>query len=473
MATKPDRDPPWEPGELRVLVVDDEPDVRLGLRMLAESLRADVNVAASAEEALAVAERTLPHVILSDISMPGRSGLDLLDSVLRRQPATQFILITGFGTIEMAVSALQRGASHFITKPFNNSDILGALRRYGREALLNEQVRRLKKDSPSRAGGEFIARDPRTKAVLELVRRVAPTPATVLIEGESGTGKEQVARELHASSASRDRPFLAINTAALPDTLLESELFGHHRGAFTGADSDRKGIFEQAAGGTVFLDEIALMSMAFQDKLLRVLQERSIVPLGTSSPVDVDFRLLAATSRNLQERVRRGEFHEDLYYRLEVVRIEVPPLRERPGDILALAAHFLSRYAGQLRPGLDVPQLSDDAIEELQRHSWPGNVRELENCIQRALVLSRDDTIHARHLGIQGDAPGGEADRALSYGEGKQQAVRVFQRRYIDSALRQSGGNITQAAEQCGLTRAALQRIMRSLGLDRESFLKS
>ncbi len=472
MGNTPELDIPWKPGELRVLVVDDEHDVRLGLRMLAESLKTDVTAAASAEEALTLMDETVAHVIISDISMPGRSGLDLLDSVMRAHPATQVILITGFGTIDMAVSALQRGAAHFITKPFNNADILSALRRYGREALVNEQVQRLKKGAASENDLCLVAEDPKTRAMLELVRRVAPTPTTVLIEGESGSGKEQVAREIHAASGNRDRRFLALNASALPDTLLESELFGHRRGAFTGADSDRQGIFEQAAGGTVFLDEIALMSRAFQDKLLRVIQERTVVPLGTSLPVDVDFRLVTATSRDLRDRVRQGEFHEDLYYRLDVVKIEVPPLRERPGDILPIAAHFLSRYSARLRPEMNSPQLSDNAIEALHEHSWPGNIRELENCIQRALVLSQGHIIHARHLGIDGSAADSEADKVLSYGEGKQQAVRMFQRRYVDTALRRSGGNVTQAAEQCGLTRAALQRIMRSLDLDRGPFLK-
>jgi len=475
----PNHDLPWEPKELRVLVVDDEPDVLLGLELLAKSISADVVTASSAEIALERFAAHRPHVVISDITMPGRSGMELLREIRRLDDSVAVILITGFGTIEMAVTALHDGASHFITKPFDNEEILSTLRRYGREALVNDRIGKLgsETDAVGVGGRQMIAHDPRTRDVLDLVRQVARTPMTVLIEGESGTGKEHVAREIHTASPNRERPFLAINTAALPDTLLESELFGHCRGAFTGADSDRKGIFEQAAGGTIFLDEIGLMSRTFQDKLLRVLQEKTVVPLGTSRSIDVDFRLVAATSRDLQERIRCNEFHADLFYRLTVVTIHVPPLRERPADIAPLAAYFLSRYAPQLGIEPDaVPRLSANALKELESHDWPGNVRELENSIQRALVWSRGETIEAHHLGLRGPASQSwtvAADIDLSYEEGKKRAVEQFQRDYICEALRKSGGNVTRAARDCGLTRAALQRIMRNLEVDRDSFRES
>ena len=310
-------------------------------------------------------------------------------------------------------------------------------------------------------------------SVLELVGQVAPTSMSVLIQGESGTGKELIARAIHAQSASRGSPFLAVNSAALPDTLLESELFGHRKGAFTGADRNHQGIFAKAGGGTVFLDEIALMSPAFQGKLLRVLQEKTVISLGTTTAMPVDFRLIAATSHNLVERIERGEFREDLYYRLRVVTIDIPPLRERPGDIAPLAEHFLAKYAAQVpaRAGRPV-RIFASALEEMQRHSWKGNVRELENSIQRALVLSRGEEILAGHLGLGDDAgpwslPGMEA---LSYEEGKQEALKHFRSRFIERALLNTKGNVTHAAEKCGLTRAAFQRIMRSLGLDRNQF---
>jgi len=441
----------------RVLIVDDEPDVRLGLSMLAGSIGMSAREASSAEAALAILVDWHPHVLLTDITMGRMSGMDLLDETRRRWPEVRVVLITGFGTIELAVEAMRRGASHFLTKPFDNEEILALLRQCGREGLMAERMR-----AASEAGGEgpLIGRSAAMRQVLDLVEQVAPTPMSVLIEGESGTGKELVARALHTGGPRRDRPFLAVNTAALPDALLESELFGHAKGAFTGADRERKGLFEQAQGGTVLLDEVGLMPLPFQGKLLRVLQERTVVPLGTTKPLPVDFRLLAATSRSLEERIREGQFREDLYYRLRVVTIAVPPLRERMEDLPALAAHFLSKYAREIESmRSDRPPLSAAALAALMRHGWPGNVRELENCMQRALVLCRGPEILPEHLGLPGDeaAP-------LSYEEEKQRAVREFQRRYIDRALAASGGNISEAARTCGLTRAALQRILRSLG---------
>jgi DNA-binding NtrC family response regulator len=462
----------WHPGELRVLVVDDEQDVRLGLRLLAESLQAEVRDAASGEDAVAMAENWVPHLVLSDITMGGMSGVELLSVFSRRHPDTRVVLITGFGTIELAVEAMRRGAAHFISKPFDNEEVLQAVSRYGYEALIREKARQLV--GPQENGEPVIvAEDARMTSVLDLVRQVAPTSMSVLIQGESGSGKELIARTIHCRSEQRKLPFLPVNSAALPDTLLESELFGHTRGAFTGADRSREGIFAQAKGGTVFLDEIALMSPAFQGKLLRVLQEKTVIPLGTAVPVPVEFRLVAATSRNLMERIEAGEFREDLYYRLRVVTIEVPPLRERPGDIAPLAVHFLNKYSSQVTaPGDGAPDLSSGALEDLKNHPWKGNVRELENCIQRALVLAAGGEILASHLGLSEDEaqwslPGPEA---VSYEAGKQEAMTLFQRRFIEKALTHSGGNVTHAAEKCGLTRAAFQRIMRSLGLDRTSF---
>ena len=462
---------PWAAGELRVLVVDDEPDVLLGLRILAESLQADVRAAASAEEALAQIASWTPHVVVSDITMGEMSGLDLLAELRRTLPDTRVILVTGFGTIELAVTAMHRGAAHFITKPFDNEELLETLRRFGQQALLDARVRAASEGAPP---ATIVARDPKMAAVLKLIERVAPTAMSVLIEGESGVGKELVARAIHERGAAHDLSFLAVNTAALPDSLLESELFGHKRGAFTGADRDRKGIFEQAAGGTVFLDEIGLMSPSFQSKLLRVLQERTVVPLGTSDSVAVDFRLVAATSHNLRERMDKGEFREDLYYRLRVVTIDVPPLRERPGEIAPLAAHFIGKYAAAALHETP-PTLAPAALEELQAHTWPGNVRELENCIQRALVLVRNGEIGPEHLGLHDEpatlAAAAPADAPALYEESKQRAVQEFQRRFVERALREAQGNISRAARVCGLTRAALQRIMKSLGLDRDRFI--
>lgn len=475
MANHQDASVPWAPGELRVLVVDDEPDVLLGLQMLVGPMGVDVRTAGGGEEALHAIDSWLPHLILSDIMMKGMTGLELLDNLQEHHPTIKVLLITAFGTIDLAVSSLQRGAAHFITKPFDNEEILSVIRQFGQEALLEEQVRRMARDSPVQGEPVIIAEDQRMQAVLDLVDEVAATSITVLIQGESGTGKELIARAIHHRSRHRDRPFLAVNTAALPDSLLEAELFGHTKGAFTGADSDRMGIFQKADGGTVFLDEIGLMSLAFQGKLLRVIEEKTVVPLGTSEPHPVEFRLITATSCSLHEQIDKGAFREDLYYRLRVVAVAAPPLRERPDDIPALAAHFLAKYAPQVEPIHPVtPRLSTSVIEELKRHRWPGNVRELENCVQRALVLSRGQEIRAFHLALTDEEPpwSPTGDEALSYEEGKQRAVERFQRLHIERALNRAEGNITRAAEAVGLTRAAFQRIMRSLNIDRESFIR-
>jgi len=464
--------PRWESGELRVMVVDDERDVRFGLRLLAESVRAEVREAESGEKALEICETWEPHLVLSDITMDGMSGVELLSVLGRKHPDTRIVLVTGFGTIELAVEAMRRGAVHFITKPFDNDEVVQTVLRYGQEALVRERTRSLV-GPPTGAKPMIIAEDARMKAVLELVRRVAPTSMSVLIQGESGSGKELIARSIHSESEGREAPFLAVNSAALPDTLLEAELFGYRKGAFTGADDHREGIFAQAAGGTVFLDEIALMSPAFQGKFLRVLQEKTVTPLGSAMALPVDFRLVAATGRNLLERIAAGEFREDLYYRLSVVTIDLPRLAERPDDIVPLAEHFLVKYAGQVAsPTGRRPRLSPGAVEELKSHPWKGNVRELENCIQRGLVLARGEDILAGHLGLGDDdsawsVPGLET---LSYEEGKQEALKMFKRRFIERALLQTEGNVTRAAASCGLTRAAFQRIMRTLGLDRNQF---
>jgi DNA-binding NtrC family response regulator len=462
---------PWKKGELRVLVVDDEPDVRLGLRMLAESLDAEVRAAADAEDALKTARTWHPHLVVSDITMGRMSGMDLLAELRTVLPKTRVILVTGFGTIDLAVTAMGLGASHFVTKPFDNEDLLASMRRYGTEALLDGDppLGGDKLANGTKLARGFIAEDPAMKDVLARIEQVAPTNMSVLIRGGSGVGKELVARAVHERSAGSRKPFIAVNTAALPDTLLEAELFGHRKGAFTGADRARKGIFEQARGGTVFLDEVGLMSPGFQGKLLRVLQERTIVPLGSVDPVAVDFRLVAATSRNLQELMTSGQFQEDLFYRLQVFTIEVPPLRERPRDIGPLTAHMLAKHGQTL--GIKAT-LSDDAMQALEAHAWPGNVRELENCIQRAMVLSAGRPIQVADLGIGETQQWGASatDPSLSYEEGKKRTVQAFQRRYIERALAECEGNVTAAARECGLTRAALQRIMRSLGLDRDRY---
>lgn len=457
---------------LRVLVVDDETDVRLGLRLLVESLAGEVKEAESGERALEVLGVWEPHLMLLDIAMGELSGMELLRRVRHLVPGIAVLMITGYGTIELAVEAMRSGAAHFVTKPFDNREILAEVERLGREALLVEKTRRLlRSDDPG--SPTIVAEDPAMGPVLERIQQVAATTIPVLIYGESGTGKELVARAIHLNSRNPQRPFLPVNAAALPDTLLESELFGYVKGAFTGAAQDRLGVFAQARGGTVFLDEIALMSPAFQGKLLRVLQEHTIIPLGSATPKPVEFRLVAATNRRLREMIEAGEFREDLYYRLRVVTLHIPPLRERLADIVPLAQFFLARYAEDAGfPRGSIPRLDHRTTAILEAHTWPGNVRELENCIQRALVLCRGQEIEPYHLGLDEESLPWrrEGVETLSYEEGKQQVLEAFRRRTVERALRNTAGNVSHAADLCGLTRAAFQRIMRALDIDRQQF---
>lgn len=452
---------------VRVVVVDDEPDLRAGLAMLLSRPGFDVRAAASGTEALRLMERSAADIVLTDLQMPGMSGADLLAEVKRRAPSTIVVVLTGFGTIQTAVWCMQHGASHFLTKPFDNADMIALFERLGRQVAAARQSLRAEGPEP------VVAEDPKMQRVMDLVRRVAPTPVPVLIEGPTGSGKEVVARAIHQLSAAPSRPFLAVNAGALPDTLLESELFGHLRGAFTGADSDRRGLFAEAQGGTVFLDEIASMSLAFQGKLLRVLQEKVVRPLGSSRDVPVDFRLVSATNRDLAPLIRSGAFREDLLFRLRVVTVAVPPLRQRPGDVLPLANLFLVRAARIcLGPGVPAPELTRDAADALLAHPWPGNVRELENTIQRAVVVCRGDRLLPHHLGL-GTVAWGEPDDGpdpVDYEESKRRAVERFQREFVQRALENARGNVSQAASSCGLTRAAFQRILRQLGIDRASF---
>jgi DNA-binding NtrC family response regulator len=455
---------------LRVLVVDDEEDIRLGLRKLIGQLGAQVSVAADGLEALELVQNGGVDLVLTDLMMPRMGGQELLVAIKEHSPQTAVVLLTGFGTIQAAVASLQAGAAHFMIKPFDNDDVRVLVTRLGRQVL----ARRAACTRADDCGPDLVAEDAAMRRVLELVGRVAPSPVPVLIEGESGTGKEVIARTIHAKSNVANKPFQAVNAAALPDTLLESELFGHKRGSFTGADRDHKGIFREAGGGTVFLDEVASMSPSFQGKLLRVLQEKRVRPLGSSRDGPVDFRLVAATNRDLEGMFKSGEFREDLFYRLGVVRVHLPRLSERPDDILPLAMRFLAAAsAACLGADCPLPEFSQAALDVLQAHAWPGNVRELENALQRAVIVCTSGRIEPHHLGLSENAWGGEVSQdsaEVPYAEGKQLAIERFQREFVQRALEAADGNVSHAAERCGLTRAALQRIMRQHNIERERY---
>ena len=377
-----------------LLVVDDDQANLDSLERIFQREQVDVYTAPDAPTALTVLRQNRVSVCLTDVMMPGMSGLDLLRAIKKVSPETETILMTAFGTVETAVSAMKEGAWDFVTKPFKRIQIVRAVRRaLDQQSLVleNQALKAALDERRSIVGNSLPMRE-----LMDLVRQVAPSTATILLQGESGTGKELVARAVHKLSARRARSFIAVNCAALPESILEAELFGHERGAFTGATERRKGRFEVADGGTLFLDEIAEMSPHVQVKLLRVLQEGDFERVGGSQTLRVDVRIVAATNRDLRQEVEDGRFREDLFYRLNVISVGLPPLRERKDDIPLLAHHFLTIYNAKNQK--QVSGLSRQALAAMMGWHWPGNVRELENAIERAVVMSRSDTIEPENL---------------------------------------------------------------------------
>ncbi|GAB4256149.1 sigma-54-dependent transcriptional regulator [Deferrisoma sp.] len=450
----------------RVLVVDDDASLRRILEYnLAEEGYA-VATAASGEEALEKLDRAAFDLVVTDIKMPGMDGMDLLRRIKAEAPETQVIVITAFGTIEMAVEAMKAGAAEYITKPFNRDELKLAVRKALRvrdleaeNVRLRQEVRRIEE------ADKIVGDSPAMQAVYRLIEKVADSDASVLITGESGTGKELAARAIHRLSRRADRPFVAVNCAAIPRELLESELFGHKKGAFTGAIRDKKGRFEEAAGGTIFLDEIGEMPLDLQPKILRALQEREITPVGSNEVIRVDARVLAATNRDLEAEVEEGRFREDLYYRIAVVPIHMPSLRERPEDIPLLVAHFLKKLA----PGRPV-RVEPEALEALSRYTWKGNVRELENTIERLLVLTEGDTIRLQDLPEKIREPktrenGGDGFTFHLPPEGV--SLEDVERAVIEEALHRTGWNQTRAAKLLRIPRHILLYRMEKFGIPR------
>lgn len=363
----------------RVLVADDDPQMQLAIKTCLGRKDFDVTVVNNGASALELLERESFDLVVTDQQMPQMSGTELLSAMQKKELDTPVIMITAYGTITQAVEAMQNGAADFITKPFSAMDLERIV-----ERVLLPEAKASRQRSPRQARGRpIISQDPLMKRVLEVAEAVARSEATVLIQGESGTGKELIARFLHASSPRSNQPFIAVNCAALPESLLESELFGHEKGAFTGAQSRKIGKFELAHGGTILLDEISEMDLGLQAKLLRVLQEREVDRVGGKDPVSIDVRVLATTNRNLEDYVREGKFRADLYYRLNVIPLTLPPLRERKADIKLLTEYFMRQFLGE-----NAPRLSDDVLTAIMNHSWPGNIRELQNAVQRAAILS-------------------------------------------------------------------------------------
>jgi DNA-binding NtrC family response regulator len=440
-----------------ILVVDDEPIV---LQSLGDWFRQDgytVDVAASAKEALRLAAERQHDIALLDIKMPGVDGLELQERLAKEVPDLTVIVMTAYASIESAVRALKAGAYDYITKPFDPDDLSHLVRRAIEHRSLKSENERLKEQLASVAGpAPLVGVSGAMRHVHELIDAVAASDATVLVKGESGTGKELVARAIHARSPRRFGPLVVVNCGALPEGVLESALFGHEKGAFTGAQYRHKGKFELADGGTVFLDEIGTVSPRVQVELLRVLEERTVTRVGGTTPVRTDFRVVAATNLDLEAAVREGRFREDLFWRLNVFVIDLPPLRERPEDIQALAEHFLERFATAMnRPQLT---LAPAALEALRAYSWPGNVRELQNAIERAVVLGKPPTIEA-------------ADLPLRIGEASPRpgpmSLEEVERGHIRRVLDASDWNISQAAKVLDIDRGTLYAKIRRYGFER------
>ena len=393
-------------------------------------------------------------------------GIHTLKSVLEYNPALPVVLMTAYSSVETAVEALRLGAYDYLVKPLDFEILRHTLRQaieHSRLSVENRELRRQLSEAAARPG--ILGRSPAMLAMQETIATVAPTEATVLITGESGTGKELVARALHSGSARADKPMVTVNCAALAENLLESELFGHEKGSFTGADRRREGRFVQANGGTLFLDEIGEMPLPLQAKLLRALQEGEVQRVGSDAPLTVDVRVLAATNRDLREEVARRRFREDLYFRLNVISLEVPPLRDRGEDIPVLAAHFLERFAGRNRKS--IRGFSPQAVDSLLRYAWPGNVRELENAVERAVILCNGDLITRRELPAAiTEAASPEEASSAAVGALAGLPLDELERRAIGETLRCTGDNKSEAARQLGITRATLHNKLRKYGME-------
>ncbi|MDX1388882.1 MAG: sigma-54 dependent transcriptional regulator [Acidobacteriota bacterium] len=445
-----------------VLIVDDEPNVRRVLGTLLEQAGYATTPADSGKVALDLVRAKDPDLVLTDLKMPEMDGLELLRQLRAGFPEIPVVMLTAHGTVENAVGAMKEGAYDFLTKPFDKDHVVEIVGK----ALGQGERSRQEFQGPlsEKAPCGIVGSNPAIESLRRMIERVAPSPTSVLITGETGTGKELVAEALHAFSTRDQAPLVRINCGALPENLVEAELFGHERGAFTGADRAKPGRFELADGGTLFLDEIGELPPAMQVKLLRVLEDGRVDRVGGTEPRRVDVRLVAATNRDLDDEVRAGRFREDLLYRLRVVEVRVPPLRERIDDVAVLVEFFLDKQARRLnRPR---PTVSEAALAALQARPWPGNVRELENCVERAVLLAEGDELGPADFGLEGEPgavplEGGIKDVAKA-------AAAEAERRMIRAALELTEGNVTRAAERLGLSRRGLQLKLKELGFRTE-----
>ncbi len=459
----------------RILVVDDERDMLALLRRIIEEKTGhEVITEHDPVKAVERIEKERFNVVITDLKMPKMDGIALLDVTRKEQPTAAVIIMTAYGTIDTAVEATKKGAFDYLTKPFRKERILITIRRaLDWQALLEENVALRQSLAGRKAFSAIVGSSPAIKSVLDQIEQVARSTATILIQGESGTGKELVAKAVHEASDRKDKPCIVVNCTAIPEQIIESELFGHKKGAFTGAWQDKRGLVDEANGGTLFLDEIGELNMVMQAKLLRLLQEGDYKPVGGLNTLHADVRFVAATNHDLKERIAQRQFREDLFYRLNVICFQLPPLRDRRDDIPLLVQHFMRKY-GTLNKK-DFRDIAPDAMAMLMARPWPGNIRELENIIERAVILCRSDQIKLNDIVTDGIHPAPlpyftEEVFRLPFKEAKEAVIQAFHHQYIQAILHQSKGNISKAADKAGLQRQYLHRIIKTENIDPEKF---
>ncbi len=456
-----------------VLVVDDEPDMLSSWkRFLGRSY--GVETAQNGNEGLSKFEALQPDLVITDLRMPGMDGFTLLQEIKNKQADALVIVLTGYGTIEDAVRAMDAGAYYFLQKNDKPERWLDVVRRALKEKELTSENKALKEQLETKfTFSNIIGQSPAMRRVFDLVSKIANTQANVLITGESGTGKELIARSIHANSSRKGKPFVALNCGGLPEHLVESELFGHEKGAFTGANAARSGLMEHAHAGTFLLDEIGELPMHLQVKFLRVLEERRIRRLGSNREIDLDIRLVSATNQNLENLVAEGGFREDLFYRINTFVIHLPPLRERVGDVPILANHFLAHYAAQ-RSDQGPRAISDKAMARLEQHTWPGNIRELQHAMERAVTLASHDEILVEdlpdNLGLSRSVGLRLQHFDQPFKDAKENVIEEFERAYVENLLQAHNGNISKAAQHSGIDRRSLHRLLVKHHIDARSF---
>lgn len=459
----------------KILIVDDDALIRHGLKRILEERNCQVEDFSCGHLAIERLQQSSFDLVVTDLKMPGMSGMEVLASIRILQPSIPIIIITGYSTVETAVVAMKLGAVDYLAKPFIPDEFCHRIKKALDQSEAKTLQDQFAEHEVAQGFEDFIGKSAEMQKIYRRIMQVAPTTSTVLITGESGTGKELVAKAIHKLSPRRNQPFVAVDCTSLAENLLESELFGHIKGSFTGAVHSKAGLFKVADGGTLFLDEVANITLTTQAKLLRVLQERQVTPIGGTQPMPINIRLVAATNRQLREMVANGTFREDLYFRLNIIPINLPPLRERKGDLHILIQHFMQRFADEV--GKDVRKISNAAVELLENYSFPGNIRELENLIERAMVFVEDNIINIDDLEL--NARSGER-KQLPLPESipqsmaelheqkrllKEKAVEPLERAFLVEALRRNDGNVTRAAEEVGMQRTNFHALLRKLGI--------